>query len=160
MNARKMTTLKQPSFRAIVAGLLVTLCSAGLQAGEAYSLVVYNDSDQGKRLIRGEYEAVLDGIGKTPFSRFERSNNLCGSRVLAKDFQLAEEACDAAVAATANQYGRAMALSNRGVLHALKGERQLARADFEMAIDLSDDIAAAASNLERLEAKPSLAFAQ
>ncbi|MEE4163951.1 MAG: tetratricopeptide repeat protein, partial [Woeseiaceae bacterium] len=45
----------------------------------------------------------------------------------------------------------AMALSNRGVARALKGQYDLAAADFEKAIDIKSRLAEPAINLARLE---------
>jgi hypothetical protein len=45
----------------------------------------------------------------------------------------------------------AMALSNRGVARALKGQHDLAAADFEQAIDIKSRLAEPAINLARLE---------
>jgi hypothetical protein len=45
----------------------------------------------------------------------------------------------------------ALALSNRGVLHVVQGDVELARQDFTVATELKSGIAALAKNLARLD---------
>ncbi len=118
--------------------------------------------------------AMDEAVSKT---RFAALNDRCVSLTVARDLERAEVVCNDAVRAarrsgaahapgyanrgivTDSRTNRAMAFTNRGVLHALQGEGEKARADFETAMGLSATIAAAAANLEVLDARPNLASA-
>jgi hypothetical protein len=54
---------------------------------------------------------------------------------------------------------RAMAFTNRGVLHALQGKGERAKDDFRTAVTLSTRLSAATENLEILETRPAVASA-
>jgi hypothetical protein len=156
--------------------LAAPLAQAEMTTG-AFEMVVYTGSTQGEHLIEGDWEAAMaldEAVSKT---RFAALNDRCVSLTVARDLERAEVVCNDAVRAarrsgasnapgyvnrgiaTDSRTNRAMAHTNRGVLHALQGEGEKARADFETAMDLSATIVAAAANLEVLDARPNLASA-
>lgn len=137
-----------------------------------YTMAVIADEAHGKRVTSGNYEQAISKIthgGVRTRDRFADQVNLCVAYAKSKDLDSANAACDAALAglkrqerrATRNKKGLlyrdyqsnlALALSNRGVLHAVSGQPERAKADFAAAIELQTRISSIAKgNLERLE---------
>ena len=156
--------------------LVGAVFSAPTAAGEtptsAYTMTVIKDEAYGNRVTSGEYEQAISKIthgGVRTRDRFADQVNLCVAYAKSKDLESANAACDAALArlkqqerrATRNkknllyhdyQSNLALALSNRGVLHAVSGKSERAKADFAAAIELQTRISRIArGNLERLE---------
>lgn len=145
---------------------------------KALEMVVYTDSVQGRRLVKGDWEKAMGMEAPKSMGAFEALNNRCVSLTVAKEFAAATEACDAAVAAAGDEPGadmtgfagqyvpssakveKAMALTNRGVLRALQGDRTGARVDFEDAAGMTRRVSAAKANLEVLGATTTLAQAE
>jgi len=136
-----------------------------------YTMTVYEDYAHGASIVAGDYEQAIEKITtkrvKNDPVRVE--TNLCVAYVKAGEVELAEKSCDAAVAAveSTKQFDRraigidtnagarrrylAIALSNRCVMKAVKGDLASAKEDFDMAMELDTRLAAAKVNLERLE---------
>ena len=155
----------KPALGALVLG--AGLLAANPVSAEGLEMVVYEHSFQGKRLMHGEWEQVLEDVESGSGARFEDHTYRCISLTLARQLEAAVDACDAAVAAAEvasprvafdnllqveRDKRRAMALTNRGVLRVLQGDLAGARVDFEMATDISPRVKAAAANLDLLGA--------
>lgn len=160
------------NLRSAIAALVTTafyLCSGNvLHAGEdglAYTLTAIEDLNYGEQIIAGEYETAIEGIlssSKIRRNAFEAQTNLCVAFTRTGDFDRAGTSCDSALEALGDRrlsatYSRrtqekylALALSNRGVLHAVSGEPELARRDFTRAAKLRFDLNVVDINLARL----------
>lgn len=171
---RTMTETRKPARRLpLTAGLIAALVAGTAFAAErdsAYTMTVIHDAYFGKKVISGDYQAAIDRIrpkGDGSAASFEAHTNLCVAYVKSGEIERAQAACDTAVEAARNQaerasrfapsYGvanwrkfEAVALSNRGVLHAVAGQPDLARRDFARALELRTRIDAPGSNLARL----------
>jgi tetratricopeptide (TPR) repeat protein len=135
-----------------------------------YTMTLFADEAQGSSILDGDYKHAIKKINAKLLSkdRFQVETNLCVAYTKSGDLEAAEEACEAAVVAAesgkssrhvssfdnvryvAQKKSVAIALSNRGVLKAVKGELDSARQDFDAAIDLRAGISAPKTNLERL----------
>jgi Flp pilus assembly protein TadD len=157
----------------LIAALAAALVAGAAVAAErqpAFTMTVIHDAYFGKKVISGDYRTAIERIrpkrDDSPAS-FEAHTNLCVAYVKAGEVDRAGPACNAAVEAARAQaeraskfapsYGEenwreyeAVALSNRGVLHAVAGRIELARLDFSEAIQLRTSIDAPGSNLARL----------
>lgn len=163
-----------------VGGIAKMLCALSLavactpawsDAGKAsYEMAFFTDSAQGSKILSGNYEKAIEKIttrvhGDDPL---HVKTNLCVAYTKAGEIAAAEAACDAAVAAakTFRKVRRsglaletpaqirarymAIALSNRGVLNAVKGNLQAARADFDAALAQQARVPSVRTNLEKL----------
>lgn len=151
--------------------LLGTLCAWTAQATEAqnFVMVVYSDSGYGESVLEGDLDGAISKLMRRDgeVNDFAEQVSLCVALTKSRQFKQATEYCDMAIARSAHEarrlrgtYGihstrtaaapRALALTNRGVLHALAGEPEEARALFEMAreADLMEEYAQ--NNLARL----------
>ena len=167
----------------VTLGILVSLCAtvtvqASERPAEGYIMTVYEDLAQGQAILVGSPGAVIDALTATDSDRklsFAEKVNLCVAYTKVKRIDDATVACDAAMMASHKEAQRIrrmtsklyanpgdardvvmLALSNRGVLHALTGEQEKARELFEQALDLpsrrsdSQIRTSAAQNLARL----------
>lgn len=158
----------------LVPGIAVLLSSIAIMATGArahelpsnFEMNVIKDEAAGMKILEGDIDVAIDEIARTevrPAEKFFVDNNLCVAYTLSKEFALAEKACDNALDTMAltrvpkaywhrpDVRYRAIALSNRGVLRAMTGKTELARADFADAQRLSAGIRAPKVNLEYLE---------
>ena len=142
---------------------------AGEEQPDAYVMTVYSDAAHGSKIIDG---APKDVIAKLSSKDGARSNalagqvNLCVAYTKTMQLEKAAEICDSAIAAALKDArrlersgifgrqttqvadtGRAIALTNRGVLHAVTGEKAKARLMFEMALMLKSKEESARTNL-------------
>ncbi|MDJ0699386.1 MAG: hypothetical protein QNJ07_05975 [Woeseiaceae bacterium] len=128
------------------AGLVVMSGSASAEDNKsAYSMAVIIDAAEGRDVRKGKYEQAIAKLTEAKRNRtddeFARSTNLCVAYTKTGELEKAEIACDQAVMLYADnrfepERYRALALSNRGVLRAVKGDVELARADFEAATEI------------------------
>ena len=159
-------------------GVLLSLLSAfAAQAEEGqldgYVMTVYSNVAHGSAILDGKSEKVVDKLVR----RSERNSrnlasyiNLCVAYAKTKQLDKATRACDTAIAARVSEAdrlekhdvfgrqttmvadtGRAIAHTNRGVLHAISGEHDEARVMFEMAMQLESSEESAQQNLTRLD---------
>lgn len=175
----KHLTLKRIACAYIAAGLLASMAAAQATAHahdteKPYSMTVIVDAAQGRKVRHGDYETAIAWLTspkvRSHSDQFARHTNLCVAYLKTGALELAEEACESAIAVIADRdqippyYAfdpdvaddalrnyRAMAFSNRGVVNAIKGDADAALADFEMARSLDKRLRTAKSNLERLE---------
>ena len=159
---------------ALFLGLLGAL---SLQAAERpqddYVMIVYSDLSHGRTILRGAPEKVIARLSR----RLDGRNaivadqiNLCVAYTKTKQIELATRHCDAAVAessraaerrrssdpvarqeARAAISNRAIALTNRGVLHAILGESDKAIELFQLAMTVEVTEEFAQNNLARLK---------
>ena len=155
------------------AALLATgLTAENVSAQEAqpvYTMTVIVDTAQGHKVAAGKYDRAIARLTakKSPVNRYSKDTNLCVAYTKTGDIDNATEACEAAVeamrkrrvarssfstseAATSNRVYLALALSNLGVLEAVKGDAELARKRFEEALELDAGLSAPKVNLARL----------
>ena len=164
-----------------VGGVARVLCALSLAAactpalsdtGKAnYDMAFFTDSAQGSMILSGKYEMAIQKI-TTKVHRDDSlhvKTNLCVAYTKAGDIEAAEAACEAAVTAAKNfrkvrRSGfavetpaqararfMAIALSNRGVLNAVKGDFEAARADFDAALTQQARVPSIRTNLEKLD---------
>ena len=167
-----MTTKK--TLYGMIFGISLMLFGAvTAQAGEdqpnAYVMTVYSDTAHGTQIIDGAPQDVIAKLSRKADARsyeLEGQVNLCVAYTKTKQIEKAMEICDSAVAAALENArrlersrkfgrqttqvadtGRAIALTNRGVLHAITGETDKARLMFEMALMLKSKEESARTNL-------------
>lgn len=137
-----------------------------------YTMTVIRDAAQGASVARGDYQKAIAKITNrhvTP-DPFAESTNLCVAYAKTGEIDKATAACDTAIAIVreANWQHRsgvltgqgekaqrrylAMALSNRGVLYAIRGDESSAERNFDEALKLDQNNDVPRVNLERLEA--------
>ncbi len=159
----------------LVLGLTVALSAQADTRAGAFQMLVAEDSAPGRHLIDGDVDAALALSETRSLNRFNALNNHCVSLTLKGELDKAEVVCNDAVRqARRSEAGytpgrayqgatidprsrRAMAFTNRGVLHALQGRGELARDDFESAVVLNGRLSAATENLAVLETRPAVA---
>jgi len=160
-------------------GLLLLVASATAQAESAqpsaYVMVVYSDVAHGEKVLSGAPEEVIAKLSRKKTRRLgilAVQVNLCVAYTKTKQLEQAHKACDAAITASQKEArrlerseifgrrttlvaetGRAIALTNRGVLHAISGESEQARTLFELAMSLESENQSASTNLDLLERK-------
>lgn len=165
-----------------VSGIGKVLCALSLAAactpawsdtGKAnYEMAFFSDSAHGSKIQSGKYDQAVEKITAKVHGSgsLQVKTNLCVAYTKAGDIAAAESACDAAVAAaktfrkirrssfaveTAAQTRAryvAIALSNRGVLNAVKGKFEAARADFDAALAQQARVPSVRANIEKLDA--------
>ncbi len=165
-HGRRNVTLKA---MLIATGLTCGAVSLAHPQLENFEMTVVSDAAFGRKVMDGKLESAIRGIEASttrPALEFFAQNNLCVAYTKTGQFNDAEKACDAAIAKTlparqlkASGYTQvdrryaAMALSNRGVLRALMGEKVRAEEDFSAAVDLKARIGAPKRNLEYLQTR-------
>lgn len=141
-------------------------------AAAAYTMAVIKNEAYGRQVTAGKYEHAIDKItrgGVRAKDRFADHVNLCVAYTKTKNIKSANRSCNAALAGLKKQEDRAMrskksplygaytrdlavALSNRGVLFAVSGDRARAKESFAAALELQTSLSQIAKrNLERLE---------
>ena len=168
-------TLRKATSPLLAALLLATITTAAAQAEEQapqpFGMSVIVDKAYGRKVVYGSYDraiALLESKA-THRDQFAKSTNLCVAYAKSKMLNEATVECEAAVAmlqakqqhiAVREEKRRvhadlAVALSNRGVLHAVSGDKALAKRDFERAIELdASKRSTAEANLNRLRYLP------
>lgn len=170
-----VTARKQSLFIAMLALCNSVPALADDTVSQGYIMTVYSDMAHGQKVLDGaETRAIqrLSRNGKARVGYLEGQVNLCVAYAKTRQAEKAVEACDSAIESSLKQaqrleqtrkFGRrstqvadtglAIALTNRGVLHAIAGEENDARAKFEMAIDLESTEQSARANLALLESR-------
>lgn len=161
---------------AALVGLTFTIAAQAAEfAPRGYVMTVYENMSGGSAILDGATEDVIPRLveRKDRGSSFLANQvNLCVAYAKATQIDAAADACDSAITASVKEAkrlnrselfgrrtariadtGRAIALTNRGVLHALEGEVEKARTLFELAIELDSAEESAKHNLVRLENK-------
>lgn len=138
-----------------------------------FSMTVLVDQAHGRKIVNGSFARAISKLAnnaKTP-TKHESLTNLCVAYAKAKQIDEAFQSCDAAIDLLQEKLQRydgrraseedyrlslasdlSIALSNRGVLYAVKGDLGRARENFKAAISLPTDRSRADDNLRRLSA--------
>ncbi len=159
LNPHKITTR-------VAAVLSLLLAAPVVSAGPAehFEMAVIEDIAYGKDIVDGDLDQAIAGIEARSYSKneaFAVNNNLCVALTMKADFEKAAEVCETAVEVSKSRLSiekdfgfsvgtrnYAMALTNRGVLRLVTGEKELAKADFELARTMRAGISAPRNNLE------------
>lgn len=158
------------SIAVLVTALYCTSVTAEVD-NPVFTMTTFRDAAYGGKIVAGKYAQAIEKItANGGFADvFFDNTNLCVAYTKSGDVDNAALACDAAleeirsqrfVRAQEKTYRKylALALSNRGVVHALIGDIELARQDFVEALGLNAEGSAAEINLARLsEVKAPLA---
>ena len=176
---KKSYVMKQKHAYAALGALLfaatvATPVSAEESATTPFTMTVISDAAYGHSVVNGKYERAIDKLtrdGRLLRDEFADQTNLCVAYTKTRDIQKAGDACNAAIANVKKREGRvsrtsnkrsaefrayqsnlAVALSNRGVLRAATGDVELAKQDFQTALDLQTRLSTIVEgNLQRLE---------
>lgn len=161
-------TRKGPALAALISMLGSASAMAETGAETGFVMNYYEDAAQGALVEDGAYEAVIDRLAARSTDsarRVAEQINLCVAYTKTKQIDKATESCDLALAKAGKTVSRhslfeshraakaradaerAMALINRGVLHAVNGEMDEARELFELAAALQAQNEAAETNL-------------
>ena len=159
---------KGPALAALIALLGSASVMAEPTAPKGFVMNYYEDAAQGALVEDGAYEAVIDRLAAHSTDSARRvadQINLCVAYTKTKQIEKATESCDMALAKAGKAVTRnsmlesyraakeraaaekAIALINRGVLHAVNGETTEAKELFELAADLQTDNESAEMNL-------------
>ena len=173
MNNQKHIDRIGSTARVVCALSLVAACApAWSDTGKSgYEMAFFSDSDQGPKIENGKYEQAIQKINTKTASgvALHAKTNLCVAYTKSGDIEAAEIACEEAVVAAksfrkvrrsrhaaetpAQMRARylAIALSNRGVLKAVKGDLDAARADFDAALAQEARFSSVRANIEKLD---------
>lgn len=159
-----------------LAGGALAAATPALAEEPSYQMSAYWDRPGGPEVLAGDYAAAIAAASARAASTDSIANlvaatNLCVAYTMKASLDAASTACDRAVqlATAVDTVGirgvRVMAatsraLSNRGVLRALKGDWTGAVQDFRRAADLSGHWSAPGRNLARLETTPAYRLAR
>lgn len=155
---------------ALVAALIACAPLSAQEVEPAYTMTVIVDAAHGGKVTAGKYERAIEKITASKRTRdsYSRHTNLCVAYTKTGQLDKATEACEAALAITletrsprrsypgvaraesADRVYLALALSNLGVLHAAKGNAEIARRTFREAMELDSGLSAPKTNLARL----------
>jgi Tfp pilus assembly protein PilF len=136
-----------------------------------YEMAFFSDSHQGSKIENGKYQQAIEKISTKAGSgiALHAKTNLCVAYTKSGDIEAARIACEEAVVAAktfrkvprsdhametpAQMRARylAIALSNRGVLRAVTGDFDAARADFDAALAQEARFSSVRANIEKLE---------
>lgn len=152
---------------------LIAVPAAAEQDNPRLTVAFISDAAQGNSITRKQYDraiAQLKDNTQEGLRGFYTANNLCVSYLKVRDTEKAQVACDTAVeriqnlvnkmagsarrSMTVPEYERllAIALSNRGVINFVNDKPELARHDFESAIETDSGVREAQVNLARITA--------
>lgn len=168
---------KIPKCKSIVgfgAAIVLSISAADVMAedaGTAYTVAVISDAAHGSKVLAKRYEAAISRLERANLrgiDAFYAATNLCVAYLKVGDYTDAVTTCDVAVsritdaiesdvdalrhtrAGKAYRTFLAIALSNRGVAHAVNGATDLARKDFNAALKARSRTREATNNLARL----------
>lgn len=159
---------------AITGAALLSVTSYAASAKPAFTMTVISDDSYGHLVKAGAYETAIEKISNYSERRqntFEAQTNLCVAYTKSGDLARADNACNGALESIQRQADRALkrrqtpkylaegyraylalALGNRGVLSAIRGDSDKARMDFLQASQLHADLPAPVDvNLARLD---------
>lgn len=147
-----------PGITAAILAVLLSQASFAQTDYSAFRMMAITNASAGGLVVKGKYQAAIRRLQARESARdtFELHNNLCVAYTKTGEVEKAAQSCEAAIRASGiNQeqgwYGSriekqrtlrnsAIALSNRGVLRAVTGNQQGARADFERSLKLYDEL--------------------
>jgi tetratricopeptide (TPR) repeat protein len=143
---------------------------AAHETDPVYTMTVIVDAAHGGKVAAGKYDRAIEKITARKSGRdaYSKQTNLCVAYTKTGALEKATEACEGALAIVRDgvdlrrsypaamhpeKTGRrylALALSNLGVLHAAKGNTNIARRNFREALALDSGLSAPKTNLARL----------
>jgi len=160
-------------------GVLGTTAAAEEQAPK-FTMTVISDGSGSGKVLKGYYASAVDRITaakKARPSNFASLTNLCVAYTKLGELDRADETCEAAVQlvverrdgrsraakrddaiTAADKADLAVALSNRGVLRAARGDWDRAFDDFQASLELDAGLSAAGINLARLDSAGSKTY--
>jgi hypothetical protein len=166
MLARKKTLL-------LLSVITANCATLGARADErSFELRYYTNEPGGKEIAAHDYAAAIVAASGAvaiddPLTALIGSTNLCVAYTMTASFKEAARSCDAAVAlarrvdppsnrrlSTDTESATARALSNRGVLRALRGDVAAAAGDLRAAQKSVGGVQLSARNLAHLESSP------
>jgi len=173
MKQQRQTFLSHSLPRSIL-GLFAmsSFATATVNAEElTYTMTTIIDASYGDQVAAGKYDKAIDKLSASNSKNdaFFKATNLCVAYTKTGNFAEATIACDAAVDKARrmdfekrSQVSRrfqvktrksylAMALTNRGVLHAVTGDVELAQEAFSEALNTYEDAKPAKTNLAKLD---------
>lgn len=139
--------------------------------GKPFAMTLHADRAYGHSILKGKLDHAIKRLSANPKTSAipENATNLCVAYTKARELDKAIAACDVAVAKLTSKKNAidkrpyryeqlrvsvhtdlSIALSNRGVLFAVKGEHEKARENFLTALQLEYDRSRAEDNLARL----------
>lgn len=155
----------------IVSALLTATAVFPLQANAdeeqqmKFEMVVIANQAFGDLVSNGKYELAVRRItGRRNFAPYATATNLCAALTMLGKYDQAEPRCDEAIKLAEKQpvpaprgwkginqvaAKRAVAYSNRGVMHILRGNVSGAEKDFVTAIERKADLGAPTRNLAK-----------
>lgn len=162
------------SLIAVTGALLLSAASYAANVKPAFTMTVISDDSYGHLVKAGAYKTAIEKISNYSERRlntFEAQTNLCVAYTKSGDLAKADNACNGALESIQPRADRALkrrqtpdylaeryraylavALGNRGVLSAVRGDSDKARMDFLQASELQADLPAPVEvNLARLD---------
>ena len=157
-------------FSTIVMSCLAACSLTGAAAaaeGGTYEMGAYTNEPGGSDIVKGDYAAAIAAAVHVPTYNSERSliaaTNLCVAYTVTRSFEKAAPTCDRALSlamaadssvrrAGSTHEATIRALTNRGVLRAVRGDATGAAHDFRAAADLRGAWQAPSRNLAYLQA--------
>lgn len=127
--------------------------SAQALTAAGYQMAAVSDRARGSAVLGGDYDEAIDDLGGQSRRRFASSTNLCVAYTMTGDLEKATVECGAALKLSERAAVRrdiAVALSNLGVIKAVRGDVIGARQDFSKAISIHGELRPASDNLQRL----------
>lgn len=170
---RHKRTVRIAAFAATFAASLLSVSAQAEDPNVAYTMIAITDASYGNKVTAGRYEQAIEKITTRRVRNsefFESRTNLCVAYTKSGDLENASVACNDAIEYVrkrvdskkstaripiAQRINLAAALTNRGVLHAISGEYDLARRDFVEAKGLRSGLSAPKASLARLESADS-----
>lgn len=142
----------------VIAGnILSTSVQAHELAAESpasrYKMAAVIDRARGNVVLAGNYEKAIEVLDSKSGKRFASSTNLCVAYTMTGDLEKADIECDAALTLSEGSAVRrdiAVALSNHGVVKAVRGDVKGAEQDFTRALEIDHKLREASDNLQIL----------
>jgi Flp pilus assembly protein TadD len=118
-----------------------------------YQMAAVIDRARGNVVLAGDYGKAIEDLGGESGKRFEASTNLCVAYTMTGNLEKADSECAAALELSEKSAVRrdiAVALSNLGVVKAVRGDLGGARKDFNRALEINAGLRQASENLQLL----------
>ena len=137
----------------LTTGSAVAMAEADTASRSGLQMAAVADRAKGRVVLAGRYGEAISDLGDRSGRRFEARTNLCVAYTMTGELDKADAQCNAALALSRKDDVHrdiAVALSNRGVLKAIRGDLSGARDDFRRALDFERDLRQATENLDLL----------
>jgi tetratricopeptide (TPR) repeat protein len=124
----------------------------GLSAA-GYQMAAVSNRARGSSVLGGDYDQAIDDLGGQSRRHFASSTNLCVAYTMTGDLEKADVECGAALKLSEKASVRrdiAVALSNLGVIKAVRGDISGAQQDFNEALKIHGELRQASDNLQHL----------